>query len=148
MVQPVRNRCFVKPEGGFWTSTWRDGASAWVDACEDMFGNAYQMNWFLVTPDPAARVLVIDCHADLCRILGKYPCPLAGTSIVWPDFEAIVAEYDALHLTAHGQHRTRLSYPHNLYGWDSECTLWFRWKFREVQQIPTPAVPCEAEIKL
>src|SRR4051794_6456762 len=67
-IAPVRNH-FVKPHGGFWTSSYIDGKSEWVDAHQDMFadsrGCAYTLNWFLLTVDPAARILVVDSMADL-----------------------------------------------------------------------------------
>lgn len=141
VVDPIRNWKFVKPNGGFWTSSYEDGSSAWVEECSSMFGDStpYKKNWFLLKPDPSARILLIDTLSNLRMLLRSWPNPLPGTRIVWPDFEAIARHYDAMHLTAAGQIATRLSHPENLYGWDVESTLWFRWKFLDCERIPTPS---------
>jgi len=136
-VQPVRNFS-VKPKGGFWTSTYCDGRSEWVDACQDMFESAYQKNWFLLVPSLSARILQINSLADLKYLLRTAPNPCPRTHIVWLDFEALAHSYDAITLTTRGQIETRLTWPETLYGWDSESTLWFRWMFLDVQRIATP----------
>jgi hypothetical protein len=135
MVVPVRNRAFVKPEGGLWTSTLLPkSGSDWVEWCaiED-FDAPYEKIWHVLKPLPA-RILVIDSLADLEAVLPKYSVKLA-LSLRYPDFEKLATAWDAIHLTSRGQVETRLSYPDNLYGWDSESTLWFRWCFDEVRRV-------------
>ena len=142
-VAAVKN-CFVKPRGGLWTSSYVDSKSAWVDAHQDMFeesrGSAYELSWFLLEPDPAARVLVIDTLDDLREVLAEHLYhPYPGLDLdsmlgAWPDFERIAERWDAMHLTEAGQWRTRLTIP-SLYGWDSESTLWFRWCFKDCRRI-------------
>lgn len=131
VVAPVQNRQFIKPLYGLWTSTYADESSAWVDWClaED-FGNPHACSWWVLQPDPSSRVYVIDSAADLCVLCERYPDPtMAGLgTLAFLDFERIARDYDGLHLTESGQWATRHSRP-SLYGWDCECTLWFRWCF-------------------
>jgi hypothetical protein len=51
------------------------------------------------------------------------------------DFEAISNDYDGIHLTTNGESATRLTSGISLYGWDVECTLWFRWCFESVEKL-------------
>ncbi len=130
-VAQVENQHFVKPRGGLWTSSLIEGRSEWVDWVEDeVFGDPFSLEWYILYPDPTARILVIDSLADLTRILKtgwQKSYPTSG--VRWPDFEAIAERYDAMHLTSSGQWATRLTYPDSLYGWDCESTLWFHWCF-------------------
>jgi hypothetical protein len=109
-------------------------------------GDPYSQNWFVLEPDPGARVLVINSLADLTKLLARFPAPLTypGSHFIYPDFERIATLYDGIQLTERGQWKTRLTIP-TLYGWDTESTLWFRWCFSECRQIavpnPTPAEP-------
>jgi hypothetical protein len=84
-------------------------------------------NVWLLNPDPAARIAHIDTYSDLAALVAAYPGP--GVDTRFPDWEAVSRDYDAVHLTDAGQWATRLSHPHDLYGWDCESTLWFRWCF-------------------
>ena len=149
-VGPVDNRGHigVKPRFGLWTSSYVEGCSAWVEWCRDEnFCNPYALNWFLLEPNPKARVLVIDTLADLKRLLAEFkqpPAPGFEAITTWPDFERIAEHWDAMHLTEAGQWRTRLTLP-SLYGWDSESTLWFHWCFTDCRRIPVPAPPERSE---
>lgn len=135
-VAPVENDG-VKPRFGFWTSTYREGISEWVEAAEDMDFAPYAQNWFVLAPREA-RVLVIDTLQDLKHLLDRYPHrPIKKLRMRWLDFEAIAEEWDAIHLTSGGQWATRLTHPDSLYGWDSESTLWFRWCFESWRRIET-----------
>lgn len=122
-----------KPKGGLWTSTYcSEIGSAWVQWClgEDFGVPGGGWRSWLLEPDPAARVLEIDSHADLHRVSAsyglpiEYPGPLSAL-----DFERLAVDYDAIHLTEAGQWATRLTHPLSLYGWDCESVLWLRWAF-------------------
>lgn len=139
-VPPVENRHFIKPKWGLWTSTYdaERHTSAWVDWClAEEFGDVTAGSWFVLTPDPSARVFVIDGLAALEHLTDNYPEP--GTEaytrrfFACLDFERLAQEYDAIHMTEAGQWATRYSTP-NLNGWDVECTLWFRWCFTDVSR--------------
>ncbi len=148
-LEVIKNRGagWVKPQGGMWTSTYLPKAaygSDWGRYCvrdTDQEGRfaIYTLRWWLLEPLPGARIVTIDTLEDLRKLGNRYV--LARTSYSYfLDFEAISQDYDAMHLTEAGQVRTRLTYPDNLYGWDCESTLWFRWCFSaEAKEIAVPA---------
>jgi hypothetical protein len=144
-IAPITNRdFFIKPNGGLWTSTLVDGSSAWVEWCRaEEFGEPDAQHWYVLEPDPAARVYIIDSLADLNRLIAMYPHPdkeqrLYSRFFGYIDFEAVSQDYDAIHLTEAGQWATRYSEP-SLNGWDCESTVWFRWCFTSIEQFRTIA---------
>lgn len=144
-VAPVENRHFHKPKYGLWTSTY-DAAqhtSAWVEWClVESFGDVLAGGWFVLRPELSARVFIIDGVEDLKHLVAHYPQPGAEPYMRFMaclDFERLADEYDAIHLTEHGQWATRHSMPH-LNGWDVESTLWFRWCFTSVRRVSAVAV--------
>lgn len=123
-----------KDKTGFWTSP-PDSPGCWVRWMRDegwVPGDKKleDLTYWLLDPDPAARVYVIDSYAYLEALTATFPAPrqldLHEHRASW---EAIAREYDAVELTDAGQWATRLSSPCNLYGWDCESTLWLRWCF-------------------
>jgi hypothetical protein len=147
-IAPVSNkdaRC--KPFGGLWTSSYVNGSSAWIEWCEaEEFGDPHGANRFLLYPKADARILVIDSLADLERALSDYGSVCVKSAVMGapyfsqdrrPDFEEIARHFDAMHLTEEGQEATRFTEP-DLYGWDCESTVWFRWAFDRVERIPLP----------
>lgn len=144
LFKPVKNRRFVKPEGGLWTSTWDAGkqSSAWVDWCRDEdFDQEVANRWFLLTPYANARILTIDTVADMETMYKQYPDQMPSFSFLnMIDFERMAQDYDAMRVTERGQWATRLSHPRNLYGWDCESTCWFRWSFSQVKEIAVPVL--------
>ena len=148
-VIPVKNdpRGYYrqKPKGGFWTSTWHEEThdSAWVEWCRSTrhYGMDEQ-HWWLLTPHAGIRLYTIDSLADFNQCLLDYGFPspnlrlgplFAGQRVL--DFEKLAGEFDGLHLTEQGNQETHLSMPNDLYAWDCESTLWFRWCFTDVQRI-------------
>ena len=149
LISPVVNS-YVKPIGGFWTSTYDDELkSDWYQWCKSENFNFPPKSMYKLTPKADAKILVIDTMLDLIEAYQVYPMDrpeeLSKTS-KWLDFEKMSENYDAIHLTQEGQWRTRWSGGDilapitdetniNLYGWDCECTLWFRWCFEETERI-------------
>lgn len=138
------NGGWAKPVGGFWTSTYDDRRlSDWCQWCLSAEWNVSRdipvfPIWEL-EPEPEAKVLRIDSLADLATVVEQYPSkpldPELGPELPdwqFPDWPAVAEDYDAVHLTADGQWETRLTQPYNLYSWDCESTLWFRWAFTRV----------------
>lgn len=136
-IKPSTNG-WAKPDnsGGLWTSTFdMNIKNAWVEfRVREEFDVPLDGKWrgYILTPSKKARIYVIDSHADLLRLLNKYPYDpykayghIRWANTLYPDFEAISKDYDAIHLTQEGQWATRMTEP-NLYGWDFESTLWFR----------------------
>lgn len=137
---------FCKPKGGLWTSTWNQDeySSGWVDWClSEEFDDPLNKRWFILKPKEKLNILTIDSLSDLIKLIDKYPWQENSLHYLKPtlDFEAIAKDFDAIHLTESGQIQTHL--PMNLfemkmidlYGWDCESTLWFRWCFDEVAEI-------------
>jgi len=158
LLQPINNgdgkrSIFVKPLGGMWTSTWLEEiqGSDWVEWCRsETFGDPNVLRWHLLTPSPDARIAVIDSVSDLLALLHQYPREmhplLSSFAGRYLDYERMTVDFDAIHLTARGQRHTHLSIQADLYGWDCECTLWFRWCFIEVKQI-VPVIPKSEAVK-
>lgn len=141
-IDPIKNKFggVNKPLGGLWTATFIDttkisewlqwccsnGAKDWLDGCA----------YYLLTVKPQTRVYTIDSYADLQALIPKYGVihPYRDNKKGYEyliNYEKFFRDYDALHLTDHGQRATRL--PHfarvsppysDLYGWDCESTLW------------------------
>lgn len=145
-VVPVRNGGILghKPmiDTGLWTSTYHEEeqTSAWVEWCRSRYQSPLAARaWFLLEVEETARIATIDTHADLVSLLRDYARPLYAPLAAFYDerkldFERLVQDFDALHLTANGQDETRDGFPH-LWGWDCESTLWFHWCFRSVERL-------------
>jgi hypothetical protein len=112
--------------GGLWTSPPHPtNESHWVDWCvSEKFGGPPFTLWDLETIDNP-NLAVVDTVADLNDLHKRFGVGDRYTTGL--DFEAMAREYDGMHLTEEGQWRTRHSQPHDLYGWDCETVLWFRW---------------------
>lgn len=117
---PIKDREFVKPHGGLWTSPV-GSTEGWKEWCEaENFSLADLTKSFEV--DFKGRVLAINTTADLDALEWKSAAPMLHYS--WPRFEPLLAQgYDAIHLTGRGQWATRLSFPRSFYGWDCETVL-------------------------
>lgn len=134
-IAPVRNEMFIKPRGGFWTSTYnKEYGSEWIDWCkENEFSTSSTFNGFILYIKEGVRVYKVDSEQDLMKLFSMYELR-TELPIKALDFEKISKDYDGLHLTSRGQVETRLTYPYNLYGWDCECTLWFNWCFTNIEK--------------
>ena len=143
LIRPVKNRD-QKPFGGLWTSSFDiEYKSGWVSFRESHNFDIPTQKWrgFVLIPKRKVRIYVIDSYDDLKRLVNKYPHqPYKGLpfrylqDVVFPDYEAISKDYDAIHLTNRGEYQTRnMTYGGaHLYGWDFESTLWFRDCFTRV----------------
>lgn len=114
LFNPIKNRGFVKPRGGLWTSPI-NSKRGWKYWCErESFRDCNENNSFKLVLNLDARVFVINSLDDLKN------APLIGENI---DFELLAKTHDAIWLTEIGLRETHLSYPINLYGWDCETVL-------------------------
>jgi hypothetical protein len=137
--RPRDDTIWPKPTGGLWTSSWlgEERGSAWIQWClSECYSVPDACRWdgTLLHPDPTANVYVIDTFQDLEDLL----CGNQGVDCNYnryPNFATLIKKYDAIHLTERGERETKFTLPENLYGWDVECTLWFRWKFVDVLPI-------------
>lgn len=143
---------WIKPRhGGLWTSTWKPGGgllSAWAQWClSEEFGvervHPVWKGCYVLQP-VIARVVRIDSYADLAWLVDRCPSEREHElDRMYPDWMAVARIADAVHLTDRGQWATRLSHPLNLYGWDCESTLWFRWMFDDVRALEPQRIVAE-----
>lgn len=140
--QSIENRptTMQKPLGGLWTSTWvgRPEMSAWVQwAAKEQFYTGGEEGW-VIGPTPGTELVVVDSEDDYDALVDEYPMR-SDTGSTKLDFEDIGYDYDGMWLTAEGQRVTRF-YPgarnvENLYGWDTESTVWFDWRVGGVEHV-------------
>jgi len=122
MVQPIKNRNWMKPFGGLWTSPI-NSKYGWREWCKAEDFEVYRLeNSFKLLFNPDVKIFTIDTLQDLEKT------PLEKVEIgkfkrEYPDFELLAKTYDAIWLTERGQYETRYSQPANLYGWDCETVL-------------------------
>jgi hypothetical protein len=151
LFKPIRVESPIprpKPRGGLWTSTWHEEyGGGWVQWClsEEFECDRSDPTWpkcWLLDPAPDARVYTIDSYADLQALVDRFPHRYDyedrgfGAHVdLQPRWLSVAEHYDGVHLTDAGQWATRLSHPLNLYGWDCESTLWFRWSFERVEYL-------------
>jgi len=138
-LDPVENDDrFWKPRGGLWTSTYTPGGehlSSWVEWTVGEDFKVADEFWLLEPLD--SRVGVVRDQADLRELADEYAVhdhrladlPIFARSIL--DYERLAADFDALWIPAPWGHR--FGDDPGLGIWfstmDSECVLWFRWRF-------------------
>jgi hypothetical protein len=146
-LKPVGDKMHlpVKPVGGMWTSTYTpedEYDSDWIRWCssEGFYGGRHK---WLLEPKENLDILVVDSLEDLQRVAEAYEKDtykgassdrLSDTVF---NFKAISNDFDAMRLTEDGQWDTRMpgrDEP-DLYGWDSESVLNFRWNWRSVEYL-------------
>ncbi len=128
---PARNhddQASTKPQGGLWTATLRDGPrSSFTDRVR---GDGL---WWVLEPNPRARILAIDTPADWEAILARF----SRTDGPGPDFERIAAYgVVGVHLTERGA-RDVPAWAE----WEIESTAWLRWAFLLDPPICIPRGP-------
>jgi hypothetical protein len=116
LFKPIKDKHWIKPDGGLWT-TPVDSEYGWNRWCaESNFGDCrkcFGLKFF-------GTVVTVDKVKDLDQFQWEELLP----GFEFPLFEPLLkAGVDAIHLTAEGQWRTRLSFPRNFYGWDCESVL-------------------------
>ncbi|GAB2717590.1 hypothetical protein [Kitasatospora kifunensis] len=88
-----------------------------------------------ITPDPTARIALIDNSEDLLALVQQYPNPPDDSpfddSHLFPNWPEVAADWDAVYLTADGaratavEDRDQATAPH-LDGWAGAAVLWLR----------------------
>lgn len=145
-MNDVADQPHMKPYGGLWTSSYRDGTCGWIEWMQsEQWAMHDEMDvWLLTVTDP--DLYVIDSMADAKRLVEEYPrdpddldWKMTPDTLSTPSYEAAAVDYDGIWLTTNGQSVTRLPGPSEpeLYGWDCECTIWFDWVFDSVERLGT-----------
>ena len=162
-TQPPSNheRYAQKVAWPFCTSTLIGAASSWFDAIDYGVGDIRQIHspppypFWRLTVDASARVFEIDgpqAWHDLCV---RYPAEGAAGRAgrgnpdfsgdkgrLVPDWSAVAADWDGVHLTFGGWLTTEQVRVDSASGWtyhwawDAEQTMWLRWVFTSSQQMP------------
>jgi len=129
-----------KPRGGIWTAPY-DAAretSSWVEYMQENELNTLRLaRFWLLTPDPQARVYTVESQEHLHFLTQTYPLKKCYDPHVKKiDFEAAArAGLDGIAVTWKGIYATEYSEPEGLWGWDVASVLWLRWRFIEVQEL-------------
>src|SRR5262245_18179413 len=133
--------------GGPWTATAGDEANepAWLRVHARRLAAegrpATGSLWHQLVADEAV-VFEVDgplAWRWLCR---RYPAS-AGRGEVLPDWDAVTADWDGIHVsigglvTAHGVAVGSASSWSTVRDWDAEGTLWLRWAFSSAAEVPS-----------
>lgn len=135
----AEGRSIFKPKGGLWTSTYHeDFGSDWCQWClsEEFRIDRHKplVRLWTLEPRDDARIFVVNTYADLEELVEEYRTDARGFRD-YPDWLKVSRDFDAIHLTKSGQLATHLTYPYSLYAWDCESTVWFRWRFVQVNDV-------------
>lgn len=132
-----------KPKGGMWTSTYtpnNEFDSGWIRWCIKEEYDCGNYKWKLI-PKNDINVLVVNSQSDLVSIVEKYEKNMykGKKSSRIPnavlDFKKMSEDFDAIRLTKEGQINSDFfEYP-NLYAWDTETVLNFRWNWKDYKYI-------------
>lgn len=169
-ASPLSNweRYAEKSKNGIYTSTLGDRSSAILVEYDERIGDftlgndrysphAAPYPCWLLKADPAARVYEIDGPPSWHDLCVRYPTAGVVDSNtppftlepgrLTPDWGEVAADWDGVHLTSGGQLTTEQVRVESdagwtyLWGWDIEQTLWLRWMFYEVEQLPDHTPP-------
>ena len=127
---PIKNRYFVKPEGGLWASP-ADAKYGWKEWNEDSgFIEIIKDKSFKFTLTEAAKILHIYSVSDLDELPRvEIPgMPNFDTGMVYLDFETLMGQgYDAIELHLSEEDKTNNGFMEGLYwtlyGWDCDSIL-------------------------
>ena len=121
-------RCFNKPQGVFWTSSYKQKfkGSAWTDFKKKKFPNWHTGMGAVFQIKGSPKILKIKSHKDYLKIQKKAPldaskrdCP---SGELYLDWKKVAKKYDGFQLAG-----STMSIP-MLGQWDVESTAWFNMK--------------------
>ena len=128
-------RCFNKPHGTFWTSSYKQKfkGSAWTDFKKMKFPEWHTGMGAVFEIKGSPKILKIRNHKDYLKIQKKYPmrveCP---SGELYLDWRKLSKKYDGFQLAG-----STMSIP-MLGQWDVESTAWFN--MRKLKFVGTTKV--------
>lgn len=148
-IIPIKNQPHVKPQGGFWTSTYlpeNEFASDWIHWCfHEMPEWIKDEEATLIDISPKAIIYTIDNYEDMMNLLKAYPFKHPwvtetienspyGVVFAYIDWEKVSVNYDGVHLTRKGEYATKITRTRGpCLEWDCESMLWFRNVFTKTE---------------
>lgn len=123
LFQPIKNRYFVKPDGGLWASSI-NARYGWKDWNKDTeFRECKEENSFKFKLKANAKVCIINSVKELKLLPMENQCPsLIGRQIKFLDFEKLITlGYDAMLVNISSDYGLYW----DLYGWDCDSLLVF-----------------------
>ena len=134
----------TKPRTAFWTCTYADGiGSGWIEWLrwgDDQRPGPYHP-WRVSAPD-SSRVAEIHSAKDWHGFVETCPARKGHRGLLVPDWSLASRQWDAVHLsmggflTAQGVEYSAGGTTTKLNGWGFESTVWLRWVFAEVAELP------------
>ena len=118
-------RCFNKPIGAFWTSSYKQKlkGSEWTDFKKKKFPDWHSSMGAVFEVQSGVKILKIRNHKDYMKIQKKFPmrveCPSGELYLNWRKVSKV---YDGVQLAG-----STMSIP-MLGQWDVESTAWFNMK--------------------
>lgn len=144
-----------KPHGGLWTSTIKDGDSAWTNWVGSVGRKKNEKAKQYVLSPGIANIYVIDTLDDALKLTREYTMEKPGfqelkesmtkaeQELLMPvletlDWERIAKDYDAIHLTHQGflaakKAASTRNFELSFCAWDCESTLWLKWCFESIK---------------
>ena len=128
-------RCFNKPQGVFWTSSYKQKfkGSAWTDFKKKKFPNWHTGMGAVFELKGSPKILKIRNHNDYMKVQKKFPmrveCPSGELYLNWRKVSKV---YDGVQLAG-----STMSIP-MLGQWDVESTAWFN--MRKLKFVGTTKV--------
>ncbi|MEX2599175.1 MAG: hypothetical protein WD533_05910 [Dehalococcoidia bacterium] len=140
------------PRDAFRTTTLFGDTAPFLAICEagvcDYNSVKFPLAWWRLRVPAAARIYEVDGPEAWHALCTRYPwkCepaePFNQKGLLVPHWQAVAADWDAVHLTFGGaltaeqvRVESAAGWSRN-WGWHAEQTLWLRWMFEHVERLP------------
>jgi hypothetical protein len=118
----------MKPQDGFFTSTIEHGTTHWVEVFSRTLREHEPRSLWEMTPDPRARIAIINSVEDYQRMVSAYPkrwgqgVNSPAVHVNWHELSQASQRIDGVHVSASAAQS-------HMKPWEVESTLWLRWTF-------------------
>ena len=123
-----------KPKDGFFTSTIEQHTTSWIEVVMKTRRNHEPRSLWEMTPDPQARLVIIESLEDYRRMASAFPqswgkdAKNPGIHVNWYELSRAPQRIDGVHVIS----SVAQSY---LKRWEVESTLWLSWRFVEWRMV-------------